>query len=175
MERALGENATDDTQPATDNIQTTGAMQRATCSEQQRRATRKVACNVQHAACSMQQTTNNVEKTTDSVQRTTHNRARDNKGTCVMRQTPRRRRQTTGNACNRQRASHCRRYARGREHMRDAIGNIRHCRISSAASSGQQTISMREALSSTIRAQHGTDAIHKMQHTNRAAACNKHS
>jgi hypothetical protein len=170
MQRAPGENATGKVQPTTHNIQTTCAMQRAICSEQQRRAMRKVACNVQRA---VQQTTNNVEKTTDSVQRTTHNRATGNKATCVMRQTPRKRRQITGNACNRQRASHCRRYERGREHMRDAIGNIRHCRISSAASSRQQAVSMREALSSTTTAQHGTDAIHKMQHTNRDAACSK--
>ena len=41
-------------------------------------------------------------------------------------------------ACNRQRASDSRRHARGREHMRDATGNTRHCRIScAAAGSGQ--------------------------------------
>jgi len=50
--------------------------------------------------------------------------------------------------------------------MRDATGDTRHRRISCAASSGQRaTSSMREALSSTPSAQHGTDATHKMQHT----------
>ena len=50
--------------------------------------------------------------------------------------------------------------------MRDATGNTRHRRIPCAASSGQRaTSSMREALSSTTSAQHGTDATHKMQRT----------
>ena len=79
-------------------------------------------------------------------------------------------------ACNRQRASDSRRHAGGREHMRDATGNTRHCRISCAASSGQRTTSsMREALFSTTSAQHGTGAAHKMQHTTGAAACSKHT
>jgi hypothetical protein len=77
-------------------------------------------------------------------------------------------------ACNRQRASDSRRHARGREHMRDATGNTRHCRISCAASSGKQTSSMREALSSTTSAKNGTDDTHKMQHTTSAAARTKH-
>ena len=55
-------------------------------------------------------------------------------------------------------------------------GNTRHRRISCAASSGQRTsISMREALSSTTSAQHGTDATRKMQHTTGAAACSDHT
>ncbi len=59
-------------------------------------------------------------------------------------------------------------------HMRVATANTRHCHISCAASSGQRAnSSMREALYSTTSAQHGTDATHKMQHTTRAAACNK--
>jgi hypothetical protein len=55
-------------------------------------------------------------------------------------------------------------------------GNTRHCLISCAASSGQRTSSsMREALSSTNSAQHGTDATHTMQHTTGATACSKHT
>jgi hypothetical protein len=58
--------------------------------------------------------------------------------------------------------------------MRDATGNTRNCRMSCAASSGQRvTSSIRSALYSTTTAQHGTDAIHKMQPTTGAAACSK--
>ena len=60
-----------------------------------------------------------------------------------------------------------------REHMRDATGDARPCRISCAASRGQRISS--KALYSTTSAQHGTDATHKMQHTTGAAACSKHT
>jgi hypothetical protein len=80
-----------------------------------------------------------------------------------------------GNACNRQRASDSKQYARGREHMRDATGNTRHCRISGAVSSVRRaTSSMREALYSTTSAQHGTDAkpVTNTEPTTRSRQCN---
>jgi hypothetical protein len=154
MQRGIcdGENATDDTQHATHMQHTTSR---------------------QHAPCSGQYAANNND-VQRARQHATDNRQRGQQAACVMRQTPRRRRQTTGNACNRQRASDSRRHPRGREHMRDATGNTRHRRISCAAGSGQRTTSsMREALYSTTSAQLGTDATHTMQHTTGAAACSK--
>ena len=81
----------------------------------------------------------------------------------------------TGSACNRQRASDSKQHARGREHMRDATGNTRYCRISGAASSVRRTTSsMREELSSTTSALHGTDAtpVTHTEPTTRSRQCN---
>ena len=138
---------------------------RQTASNTQR-ATRtcNATCNGQRAACNRQQTTWKRQPTACTGQQATRQQAADNKATCGMRQTERKRWQPPGNACSRQRATDSRRHARGREHMRDATGHTRHCRISCATSSGQRTTcSMREALHSTTSAQHGTD-VHR-RHT----------
>ncbi len=145
-----------------------GNMQRTTTDVQ--RATgnmRQTPSNRQHATGNVQHATDNVEIWKRPL--TTGHKAtsqQGNKAADTAQKTAK-----PGNACNRQRATDSRRYARAREHMRDAAGNTRHChRISCAASSGQRTTSsMREALSLTISAEHGTDATHKMRHTTRAA------
>ena len=63
-----GGNATDNTPRVTHNIETTCAMQRAICSEQQRRATCKAACNAQHATDHRQRGKDNRRRATDNTQ-----------------------------------------------------------------------------------------------------------
>ena len=125
------------------------------------------ACNAQRAACTLP--TQNLEFGKDHCQQAARQQTAHAAHTAQKTAQP-------GSVCNRQRASDSRLHARGREHMRDATGKTRHRRISGAASSGQGTASsIPEALCPTTSAQHGSDAIHKMQHTTGAAACSKHT
>jgi hypothetical protein len=118
----------------------TGNGEQTSCNMQRTTTTCDATCNGQRAS-SKPQTTLQRQHATDDRQPGNGQQA-----VCGMRETPRKRRQATGNACNRQRASDSRRHARGREHMRNATGDTRHRRILCAASSGQRTTSsMREA------------------------------
>jgi hypothetical protein len=182
-------NGRHDKKHATDNIRTTcsgrytannrrhatrnrqhAPTPQATCSRQHRHAT-------QHATCSMQQITDNVEKTTDGVQRTTDNKARDNRRHAA--DTAQKTTQlTTGNGQratgSMQQTADSRRRARGRESMRDATGNTRHCRISCAAGSGQAAACAKRCTRQPVRNTAQTPYT-TMQHTTGAATCNKHA
>jgi hypothetical protein len=185
-------------QQTIDNMQhASGKMHLTTRSEQRTTTRQHVPCSGQYAANNKQHAPRNRQHAQDfkqhaadnnDMQRNMHHaacngrrgiqkrplttankatRQQGKKATCGMQQTTRGRRQTQATL-----ATGSRRHASGREHMRHA----RHCRISCAASSGQRTSSsMREALYPTTSAQHGTDDIHKMQHTTVAAACSKHT
>ena len=133
MRHAAGnmQRTTNDMQPETGNMQHAPDFKQHAADNNDMQRARK------HAACSMQQTTDNVEKTTDSVQRTTDNKATENEAKCVRRQTSRRKLQTTGNACNRYRATDSRRHARGREHMPQETHGTAAFRVRRAAGSEQ--------------------------------------
>ena len=151
----------DNMRHAAGNMQRTGNGQRKYATHIEQRATRNaqhaldfvqhaannhdMQRNMQRATC-MQQTTANVATTACNGHQATREHV-----VCSMRETPRKRRQAAGNACNRQRATDSRLHARGREHMRDATRNTRHCRISCAASSGQPAACARHCTRQPVR------------------------
>jgi hypothetical protein len=159
---------------------------------------RQLRDNMRHAAGNMQRTTNDMHRATGNMRQTPSNRqhatgnvqhatgnveiwkrtlATGHKPTSqqankpTSRQTPRRRRQNQATHATdnvQQTADDMQEHASTCEMQQ---GNTRHRRLISCAASGGQrtTSSMREALSLTTSAEHGTDATHKMRHTTRAA------
>jgi hypothetical protein len=115
--------------------QTTCNAQQATCPSTSCNMQRPTTtCNATDAMrqtpCNRQQATGNGQQTACNGHQTTRQPA-----TGGMRETPRKRRQAAGNASNEQRAAFNGQHSRGREHMRDATGDTRHCHISCAAGS----------------------------------------
>ena len=113
-------------------------MRQTSCSMQRTTTTCDATCNGQRAACKKPQTTLQRQRETENRQEgNIHRRPATCSRYRTENHTANNRQRATGNACNKQRTTYSRRHSRGREHMRDATGDTRHCRVSCAAGTGE--------------------------------------